>query len=75
MSDPIALEIAVRAARSLAQSATPDAPIMPDPARRSNPHSGRTRTAARLRLVAARASRWADRLDPTPTTCSAASNC
>lgn len=75
MSEPIALVIATRAARSLARSATPGAPIVPDPARRPHTHGGRARTAARLRVVAQRASRWADRFDPTHTTCPVASNC
>jgi len=75
VSDPIALDIATRVARSVAQSALPDAPIVPDAAHRPNAQGGRARAAARVRVVTQRASRWADRLDPTHTTCPAASNC
>jgi hypothetical protein len=58
--DPIAADLAVRAARASAGSARPDAPVVPDPTPRSPRAAGlRTRVATELRAVA----RW---VEPTP---------
>jgi hypothetical protein len=59
---PIASNLAAREVRSLAESALPGAPVMPDPGL-SNSRL-RSRSAAFLRRSAQRRSRLADRLDP-----------
>ncbi|MDF1604650.1 hypothetical protein [Nocardioides sp. YIM 152315] len=58
--DPIAADLAVRAARAQAGSARPDAPVLPDPTPRApRAAATRTRLAARLHGLA----RW---VEPTP---------
>ena len=58
--DPIAADLAVRAARATAGSARPDAPVVPDPEPRAPRAAGaRLRVAASLRGVA----RW---VEPAP---------
>ncbi|WP_395659068.1 hypothetical protein [Nocardioides sp.] len=53
--DPIAANLAVRAARASAGSARPDAPVLPDPAPRPARLAGvRTRSAVALRALARR---------------------
>jgi hypothetical protein len=60
MFDPIAADLAVRAARATAGSARPDAPVLPDPEPRTPRVAGtRLRVAASLRGLA----RW---VEPTP---------
>ena len=61
---PIAMNIAVKAARDQANSALPNAPVLPDlPLRESRM---RKYVAAFLRASAHRRVRLADRLDPGP---------
>jgi len=58
--DPIAADLAVRAARATAGSARPDAPVIPDrPARTRRTVATRSRVAARLHGLA----RW---VEPSP---------
>ena len=58
--DPIAADLAVRAARATAGSARPDAPVVPDrPARTPRTVAVRARMAARLHGLA----RW---VEPAP---------
>lgn len=58
--DPIAGQLAVRAARASAGSARPDAPVIPDPAPRTPRLAGtRLRSAAALHALA----RW---MEPRP---------
>ena len=58
--DPIAADLAVRAARATAGSARPDAPVIPDRPARSRPTiAARSRVAARLHGLA----RW---VEPAP---------
>jgi hypothetical protein len=60
MFDPIAADLAVRAARATAGSARPDAPVVPDPEPRGPRLAGtRVRSAAALHAVA----RW---VEPRP---------
>jgi hypothetical protein len=60
MFDPLAADLAVRAARATAGSARPDAPVVPDPEPRGPRFAGvRLRSAAALHTVA----RW---LEPRP---------
>lgn len=55
--DPIAADLAVRAARASAGSARPDAPVVPDRPTRDRPSvAARTRVAARLHDLA----RWVE---------------
>lgn len=56
--DPIAADLAVRAARATAGSARPDAPVIPDRATRTRPTTAaaRARVAARLHGLA----RWVE---------------
>jgi len=67
---PIAADIAVRLTREQAQSALPDAPVVPDPVRpRRQPRRGRSQrlVAVALRRLAAGSSGLADRIDrPAP---------
>jgi hypothetical protein len=59
--DPIAADLAVRAARASAGSARPDAPVLPDTSPRAPRLTGtRLRSAAVLHAVA----RW---VEPSPT--------
>jgi len=63
---PIAAEIAVRLTREQAQSALPDAPVVPDPPRmprREKVSRSQRIIAGALRGLAARSSGLADRLD------------
>jgi hypothetical protein len=53
---------AVETTNHLAQSALPDAPVIPDGGRRARPRLG-----AILRAAAQRQLRLADRLDPVPS--------
>ena len=56
---------AVENARNLAQSALPDAPVVPDEPRRSRRRlEVRARTGAVLRATARRELKLADRIDP-----------
>jgi hypothetical protein len=58
--DPIAADLAVRAARATAGSARPDAPVVPDrPTRTRRTVAARSRVAARLHGLA----QW---VEPTP---------
>ncbi len=58
--DPIAADLAVRAARATAGSARPHAPVVPDPPRRPRrTTAARSRVAARLHGLA----RW---IEPRP---------
>jgi hypothetical protein len=58
--DPIAADLAVRAARATAGSARPDAPVIPDrPTRPRRTVAARSRVAARLHGLA----RW---VEPAP---------
>ena len=57
--DPIAANLAVRAARATAGSARPHAPVVPDRTRSPRAAGLRTRLAIQLRTVA----RW---VEPTP---------
>jgi hypothetical protein len=58
--DPIAADLAVRAARATAGSARPDAPVVPDrPTRTRRTVAARSRVAARLHGLA----HW---VEPTP---------
>jgi hypothetical protein len=58
--DPIAADLAVRAARATAGSARPDAPVVPDrPTRTRTTTAARSRVAARLHGLA----RW---VEPAP---------
>jgi len=58
--EPIAADLAVRAARATAGSARPHAPVVPDPpARTRRTFAARSRMAARLHGLA----RW---VEPTP---------
>lgn len=60
MFDPLAADLAVRAARATAGSARPDAPVVPDRPRRAPRLRGtRTRSAAALHALA----RW---VEPQP---------
>jgi hypothetical protein len=56
--------IATRAARRIAESALPGAPVVPDRAARLRATSRRRVTADVLRTLAATSGRLADRLDP-----------
>lgn len=60
----IAGPIAVNAVRAQANSALPDAPVLPDPPPRES--RLRKHVAAFLRASAQRRARLADRLDPCP---------
>jgi hypothetical protein len=63
---PIAADIAVRLTREQAQSALPDAPVVPDPVRaRRQPRRRRSQrvTAVALRRLSATSSGLADRID------------
>jgi hypothetical protein len=70
---PIAADIAVRLTREQAQSALPDAPVVPDPpsprrrSRGPRPARAPRMVAGALRRLAARCSSLADRIDrPAP---------
>lgn len=60
--DPIAANLAVRAARATAGSARPDAPVVPDPERRAPRLAGSRRRSAAVLLHAV--ARWEE---PRPT--------
>jgi hypothetical protein len=57
MFEPVAADLAVRAARATAASARPDAPVVPDPEPRAARFAGaRVRSAAALHAMA----RWVE---------------
>jgi hypothetical protein len=60
--DPIAADLAVRAARATAGSARPDAPVVPERVRRQTAAGLRARLATDLHAVA----RWVEPVDRRP---------